>query len=51
MTNTSDPKKIDTSLPFNDLLESSSPSAKTTAMVLGGIAAMITTITLVVKFS
>lgn len=44
-------RPIDTSLPFNDQLESSSPSPRTTAIVLGGIAAFIGAITLIVKLS
>jgi hypothetical protein len=52
MTDKPDIKRpIDTSLPFNDQLESSSPSAKTTAIVLGGIVAAIGAITLIVKLS
>jgi len=52
MTDKQDIKRpIDTSLPFNDQLESSSPSPKIAAIVLGSIAAFIVAVTLVVKLS
>jgi hypothetical protein len=41
-------KPIDTSLPFNDEVESSSPSTKVTLLVLSAIAAIIGGITLLV---
>jgi hypothetical protein len=41
-------KPIDTSLPFNDQLESSSPSLKVSLFVLAGIATFIGCITLLV---
>jgi hypothetical protein len=43
-------KPIDTSLPFNDQLESSSPSLKVTILVLAGLATFIGGITLLVIF-
>ena len=43
-------KPIDTSLPFNDQLESSSPSLKVSLFVLGGLAAIIGSITLLVIY-
>lgn len=51
MTDKPAPPKIDTSLPFNDQLESSSPGPKTTALVLGGLVAIIVGITLLVKYN
>jgi hypothetical protein len=43
-------KPIDTSLAFNDQLESSSPSLKVTLLVLAGLATFIGGITLLVVF-
>jgi hypothetical protein len=53
MTNEQTPtvrKPIDTSLPFNDQLESTSPSLKVTLLVLAGLATFIGGITLLVLY-
>jgi hypothetical protein len=43
-------KPIDTSLPFNDELESSSPSMKVTLLVVSGLAAFIGVVALLVIY-